>query len=218
MRIALVVAVHPNRTVDLVFQDTGLRVAGAHVLSSLVASDSGVWDVPSVPRPMSENNAGELPTTGRQLVAAVDMCAGRWVVTGFLHPLGGQMAFTQPDRHVERHSSGAYSTVAPDGSIEIWHPSGAFVRIGTGAAHEPLAQYSLDNVWKETATAPQPTIAVHTGKIDLVIDPQGNVSLHTAGNGELAFDGTLGITSKGAMMIHSDGAVTITGSTVNLNP
>jgi hypothetical protein len=217
MRIALVVAVHPNRTVDLVFQDSGLRIAGAHVLSSLVSSDSGVWDVPSVPRPTSEKTAGQLPTNGRQLVAAVDMCAGRWIVIGWLHPLGGQMAFTQPDRHVERHSSGAYSTVAPDGSVEVWHPSGAFVRIGTGAAHEPLAPYSHDKAWKEIASAPQPTIAVHTAKVDLTIDPQGNISLHTAGNGSLAFDGTLAVVSKGAMTIHSDSTVSITGTQINLN-
>ena len=217
MRIALVVAVHPNRTVDLVFQDTGLRIAGAHILSSLVASDAGVWDIPSVPKPTSEKLAGELPTTGRQLVAAVDMCAGRWVVLGFLHPLGGQMAFSQPDRHVERHSSGAYSTTAPDGSFEYWHPSGAYVRVGTGAAHEPLAPHSLDNTWKEIATAPAPTISLHTAKYDLTIDPDGNVNLHAFGTGQLAFDGTLAITSKGAMTIHSDSTVTITGTQINLN-
>lgn len=218
MRLALVVAVHPNRTVDLVFQDTGLRIAGAHVLSSLVTSDSGVWDIPSVPRPTSERLAGELPTTGRQLIAAVDMCSGRWVVTGFLHPLGGQLAFTQPDRRVDRHSSGAYSTVAPDGSLELWHPSGSFVRIGTGAAHESLASISHDNAWREVSNAPTPTISVHTAKFDLTIDPSGNLTVHTQGNGAIAVDGTLAVSSKGAMTIHSDADVTITGAHINLNP
>jgi hypothetical protein len=217
MRVALVVAFHPNRTCDLVFQDTGLRIAGAHILSSMVSNDGGVWDVPSVPKPTSERLAGELPATGRQLVAAVDMCAGRWCVVGWLHPLGGQLAFTQPDRHVERHSSGAYSTVAPDGSIEVWHPSGTFLRLGTGAAHEPLAPISHDKAWKEVSNAPQPTIHLHTAKVDLTIDPQGNVTLHTAGNGSLAFDGTLAVASKGAMTIHSDVSVSVTAPQINLN-
>jgi hypothetical protein len=187
------------------------------MLSGLVASDCGTWSVPSVPKPTSERLAGELPATGRQMVAVMEQISGRWAAIGFLHPLGGQLAFTQPDRHVERHSSGAYSTVAPDGSIEVWHPSGTFLRLGTGAAHEPLAPISHDKAWKEVSSAPQPTIHLHTAKVDLTIDPQGNITLHSAGNGSLAFDGTLAVASKGAMTIHSDVSVSVTAPQINLN-
>lgn len=234
MRLAQVVAVHPKyRTCDIVFCDTGMRVAQVHVLSSLVASDAGVWDMPSVPKPTSEATAGGPPSSGRQLTAVVDSVAGRPVVLGFLHPLGGQMAFDQDNRQVTRHASGAYSTIAPDGSIETWHPSGAYVRIGTGA-HEPLAPLSWNQTWKETGDAAPPTVTLHAPKFDLSIDPDGNVTMHGQGNATMTADKTmtwvsgqdmhfnagttLSFTSQqGTTVSASGGAFSVTAPTINLN-
>jgi hypothetical protein len=181
MRFAQVTAVHAaRRTVDLVLMDTGLRVAEVHILTSMVASDAGEWDLPTVPLPGSEQVAGALPTQGRALVATVDQAGPAFVVTGFLHPLGGQMAFTQDNRQVYRHASGAYTTIAPDGSIETWHPSGAYVRIGTGG-HESLAPLSVNQAWKEVTNAPVPTITVHATNFNMTISPGGVVDLTAAG-------------------------------------
>lgn len=182
MRLAQVVAVHPSRrTVDLVFADTGLRVAEAHVLSSLVASDAGEWDFPSVPKPQSEQSAGGLSATGRQLMAGIDFVEGRPVVMGFFHPMNGQMAFKEDDRQVYRHQSGVVTTIAPDGSIETWHPSGSYFRMGTGP-HQSLASISANQNWVERSDAPKPTITVISGTFSLTIDPSGNISLTTSGN------------------------------------
>lgn len=203
MRLAQVVAVHTERrTVDLVYLDTGLRVAEAHILSSLVASDAGEWNVPSVPKPSNEAAAGGVAQTqGRQLVVAVDELAGRPVVVGMLHPLGGQMVFTQPDRQVQRHSSGTYLTTAPDGSWELYHPSGSYFRIGTGP-HEQLAPISANQSWQEVTTAQAPTITLSTPKFTLTVAPNGDVTMNS--------QGAIHVTASNGMTIAAN--VDITGN------
>lgn len=187
LRFAIVVAVHNDRrTVDLVFTDTNLRVPEVSCLAAMVASDAGVWDVPSVEKPSDEAQAAALPQQGkRQLVAVVAEAYGRPFVLGFFHPLAGQMAFTEDDRFVRRHQSGAYSTIAPDGSIELWHPSGTYARIGSGA-HQSLTDLSANKNWDEKTDADAPTITISMpGKkgeqpnFSLVVSPDGTVTLNT---------------------------------------
>ena len=216
MRLARVVAVHGSRrTVDLVFMDTGLRVPEASVMSSMVSSDAGVWNVPSVPPPTSEQSAGSLPKQGRQLIACVDFSSGLPVVMGFLHPLGGQIAFDQPDRQVDRHASGAYTTIAPDGSIETYHPSGSYIRVGAGA-HESLS--GLNGAWQEASGAPAPTVTVHCPKFDLTIDPAGNVTVHGQGNANMTFDQSLTVSSGADMAFHAGGGLSFTaGAATTMN-
>jgi hypothetical protein len=137
----------------------------------------------------------------------VDCIGNRPVVVGAFHPLGGQMTFTQQDRHVVRHSSGTYTTVAPDGSYETFHPSGTYVRVGTGA-HESLTPLSLENVWKEISDAPAPTITLHHPKLDLTIAPDGTVTLHG--------QSTAGVTIDKAMTLNVPQGLTINGN-VTLN-
>lgn len=205
----MVVAVHPERrTVDLVYADTGQPVGEVN-LSGWVSSDGGHWHIPSVPKPESTATQSSPPQTGRQLIALVDHVGSRPVVVGFLTPPETQMAFTEQDREVHRHSSGAYTTIAPDGSIETYHPSGAYFRIGTGA-HQNLGPVSRENAWKEVANAAQPTITLQSQHFTLTVDPSGNVSIHC--------DGNLSMTSGGTMNLQSTGAMTIRGSTIDFNP
>lgn len=213
MRLAQVIAVHTiRRTVDIVFTDTSLRVAEVHVLSSMVASDAGVWNFPSVQKPATESQAGALPRTGRQLAAVIDQVEGRPVVVGFIHPLGGQIAFNQDDRVVDRHVSGAYTTIAPDGSIETYHPSGAYVRIGTGA-HEPLSPFSAHQNWDEKTSAPAPTITVHAAKFDLTIDPSGNVTFAAQGTITVTGGKAVKIAAGTSMELDAPGGLSVNANT-----
>lgn len=214
MRFAIVVAVHPERrSLDLVFTDTGLRVPEVQCLSGMAASDAGVWDIPSVPKPTDEAQAGALPKSGRQLVAAVDDAYGRPVVVGFLQPLAGQIAFTEDDRFVRRFVGGGYLTVAPDGSIELWHPSGTYARIGTGP-HEKLAPISANKNWTEVTNAPKPTITLITPGasgsdpplFSLVVGPDGTVTIGT--QKAVNITATEGVNITANVAIHGNVAVT----------
>lgn len=217
MRQAVVVAVHPDRrTLDLVYADTAMPVAEVSI-AGWVSSDGGHWHIPSVPKPQGIATQGSPPDSGRQLIALVDQVGGRPIVVGFMSPPTTQMAFTEADREVHRHSSGAYTTVAPDGSMEGYHPSGAYVRIGTGA-HQSLTPLSRENGWKEESGAAQPTITVHTQQFSLVVEPSGNVSLTTTGTVSMTSQGAMSLSSQGALTLHSDADVTITGQHIKLNP
>jgi hypothetical protein len=216
MRQAVVVATHPGRrTVDLVYADTAMPVAEVSI-AGWVSSDGGHWHIPSVPKPKSIATQSSPPDSGRQLIALVDQVGGRPIVVGFMSPPTTQMAFTEDDREVHRHSSGAYTTVAPDGSIETYHPSGAYFRIGSGA-HQDLTSVSKEAAWKEVSDAAQPTITLKTQNFSLTIDPSGNVSLTCQGNLSMAAQGNASITAQGTMNLQSTGAMTIRGSTIDLN-
>jgi hypothetical protein len=212
-RLAIVTAVHSaRRSCDIVFTDSWMPVAEVKLLDSLVGSDFGDWDIPPVPLPTSIATIASPPQLpARQIIAVVDDANGRPIVTGFLHPSGGQMAFDQDGRKVYRHASGAYWTISPVGDIELWHPSGTFVRIGAGAAHEPLAQYSVDNAWTEVSTAPAPTISLTAPKISLTIDPLGNVTLNTQAS--VAIDAPNGVTVT-TPTFAVNGQITATGNII----
>jgi hypothetical protein len=208
-RLAVIVAVYPDRrTADIVMTDSWQPVSNVPILSSQVGSDHGSWDFPEVPKPSNSSQVASPSQTGRQIVALVDSAAGRPVIVGFLGPSGGQMAFTQQNRQVYRHASGAYTTIAPDGSLETWHPSGSYVRIGTGG-HESLSAHSVDNAWKETSGAAQPTITVHTEKFNVTIDPDGNLTMDTRGNVTVTADGDISMTNQGTFSASSVGAMTL---------
>lgn len=217
LRPAKVIAVHPERhTVDIVFSDTGQRVAEVQVIGD-AGSDAGSWSVPNVPKPTSEATPDVL-TSGRNLVAAVATVAGIPVVTGFLRPEGTQMTFSEQNRTVRRHASGAYTTIAPDGSIEVFHPSGAFLRIGSGG-HQDLAAISADGNWSIPAGAPNAQVTLATQGFSLTILPNGATTLQTTGElhmtyakavltGDVAITGAL--TATGEITAMAGGASSVT--------
>ncbi len=209
LRTAKVVAVHARRrTVDLVMNDNGARVADVQVISSHASSDSGGWDIPAVPLPGSEANPDTLAANGRNMVATVGMIGGRHVVTGFLPTQGTEMAFTEDNRAVHRHPSGAYVTTAPDGSMELFHPSGAFLRIGTGG-HQDLAEVSADGNWSIPAGAAPPQITLETAGFTLTILPNGATSLVTTSQLRMTFADAV-LTGD----VHLVGNLTTTGDVV----
>jgi len=212
LMIAQVVAVHAKRrTVDLVDCNTGGRYPDVFVASSMSGTDHGSWDIPSVPKPSTEADAGGINPDGRTIMAVCGFFLDRPLVIGFLRADDSMMAFDEDDRTVHRHASGTYHTTAPDGSTEIFHPGGAYVRIGTGEDHEDLTPISADKNW----TLPEPdtgaTIVVETKHKDgdgnlkgfkLIIRPTGEVVLTT--------DGDVSLTIHGDTTAQIDGNATVT--------
>ena len=221
MQRARVVAVHPERRrLDLVLLSNGQRLPNVRVLGSS-GSDTGSWDVPDVPRPAAEGTASDLPQgEQRALIAVVGWVDGAAAVFAFDHPPVTALAVNEQNRTVHRHPSGAYSTIAPDGSMEMRHPGGAYVRIGAGE-HQPL-----DNIagpgWAAKGGSPA-QITVVTGAVKVVIEPGGAVTVEGTGeltlsyghatlNGDVQLNGSLTVsgevTANGvALSTHEHGGV-----------
>ena len=219
---ARVVGTHPDqRRIDVVTLDRGIRINGVQVAVGACSSDSGVWNMPDTSGVSAAAAAG-LSTDGTRNVVALiaPMDGGGWVAMGFTYPNGGQLSFTEQNRHLDRHPTGAYTTVAPDGSIEIWHPSGAYLRIGTGA-HQPLASVTGPE-WVEPAKATDPTFTIATDQWSLVVQPNGaglltmpqglTIDANVTINGNLAVDGN-GSPGTIAATGNINSSETVTGST-----
>lgn len=212
LRLAQIVDVHPERrTVDICFLDNGFRLAEVRVMSEAAASDGGSWRVPSAPPPPSDMLAGGLVPSGRRLLAVVGSVAGKAIVLGFLPPSGGAVTFNQQDRDIHVHSSGAYWTIAPDGSVELWHPGGGYFRIGTGA-HEDLTPIAV-NGWS-FPEAEAPTVTVITQGNTIVATPGGPMTFTSAQfvfNGPSQFNGNIDCSGS----ITADGDVTAAGKSLD---
>lgn len=227
LRLAQVIGVHPERrTVELAYLDDGARAGEAQIASGVVGSDSGLWAVPSVPRPSSERQAGGINPSGRTLTAVVAAIHGRPIVLGFVSPLGSQMTFTEQDRAMYRHPSGAYATIGADGSIEVRHPGGAHLRIGAGANETVPAA----NGWSPPSGSP-PQITLTTSGFTLTVEPGGKTTLTTSNtvemtytaatmngpltvNGNVGINGTLGVQANGggSTTVNITGQINLTGS------
>lgn len=181
VELAQVIAVYPSRRkVDLAFLESGALVSNVTVMAAAASSVSGIWDVPEPPAPLSAAQAGGLPPSGLQLVAVVSKTKrGRPIVMGFIPPKGCVVTFNQQNRDIKLHPSGAYTTVAPDGSIEVWHPGGAYLRIGTGG-HEDLSGIA-SNGWNPPS-APPPQITLVTSGFSLTAKPNGDLDIINTGS------------------------------------
>ncbi len=179
LRLARIIAVHPQRRrVDVVFLDNGQRVADVPVAAGAVASDSGSWAVPSAPRPANDSQAADLPTSGRAMIAVCGFAADRPMVIGFHQPGTGAMAPSEQDRAIYRHPSGTYATVAPDGTVEVKHASGAHLRIGAGGT-APVPGVPAGG------GGAAPTVTLKTENVELKIAPDGKVTLEASNNVEM---------------------------------
>jgi hypothetical protein len=139
IRRARVVKVHPERrTLDCIDLDTGIPYAGVDILSLSMSSDSGLWSVPSVPRPSSHQSSMGIQDTGRIMVAnLLPAGGGRMVCIGFSHMAGATGALTaRDDELIYRHPSGTTITVEPNGTTIMALPGGVVHRLNIdGTAH-----------------------------------------------------------------------------------
>ena len=180
IRLAQVVRVNSaSRTLDLVCLDNNQPIQGA-TMAGKANSVSGSWDVPHMPPPASQQLAGQISPSGRSMVAVVAMLGNRGVVLGFLPSQNNFVAFTDPDRAVDVHASGVVISKDRFGNLQVQHPGGATIRIGS-ATLENLADVAAGGSFPLPEQA-APTITVSTANLTLTIDPAGDLAITTTGN------------------------------------
>ena len=145
LRKGIVVAAHPNdHSVDLVMSDDGSRIPGVPVMAHSASARTGGVDMPDVPTANGADKWDITKRTGQDMEAVVAFFGRNPVVIGFLYPQVSQMTFDDPKRKFVRHQSDVYHTIDGDGNMELYHPSGAYVRIAESLDHEDLEKKNTD--------------------------------------------------------------------------
>lgn len=176
-RQGIVVDVHPeDHSVDLVMLDDGSRVIGAQVISPNGSTRSGSTNMPSVPKKQDKWDITK--RTGQDQIALVAFVRNHAVVVGYLFPQISQMTFKEKDRTVSRHTSDVYTTTDDKGNTEIYHPSGAYIKIGETPDHDDLTDKNFDKNFKlDRNTGKQIYICVKSGDNHVTIDPSGKITV-----------------------------------------
>ncbi len=209
LTLARVVNIHPeSHAVDLVIMEDGRRIPGVQVLSGSAGTNFGFSDL-AVPDATGYDAKN---TKTRDIYAAVSWMNTIPVVVGFIFPQVSQVLFADKERMVYRHASDVYVTIDGKGNTEIYHPSGAFFRIGESGAHDDLTGKDYDKVWKIARNTGR-KVHIHLeqggGVAKLDIDPAGNIALQHAGN--------LSAKTGGSATIEVTGNTTVTTPTLTVN-
>ena len=214
LRLAKVTGVAPGGySVDLLFLDDGSRVPSVQVVSPSAATDAGYNSLIAPDTGADQWSAADSNT--RDLTAVVGFMQGFPVVLGFLFPQVCQMLFDRQNFEVKRHPSDVYTTIDDDGNVEVFHPSGTYLRIGETPDHEDLTGQDIDGLWKiskNTEKAVHVNLTVKsagTTKATVSIDPSGNISAMASGN--------INLTAAGDIVLNAGGNVDINGTRIDLN-
>lgn len=228
LRIAKVVKVlDKGRACDIVFVDNGAQASKVQVMSPDAATDCGVSGLITPTEP--DEPYGAKTTEERIVYAAVGFVAGNLpVILGFFYPQVSQMMFDRPNFRIYRHPSDVYVTFNDAGDVEVFHPSGTYLRIGEDPAHEDLEGQDFDQkfaITRNTDKEVHVKLQVRNGgedKASLHILPTGDVQLTTVADvtatvgGDVALSVSGSITSSAAAWNHTgdivvDGEVTANG-------
>lgn len=183
LKKARVVAVHPeDHSIDVVTFPDGARISGVQVLAPFASSNTGLHGGLGSPGTPGSGDKWDIrDDTTRKMVAIIGfMGPGLPVCLGFLFPQVNGLSF-KDGRLVLAHESGAYTSMMPDGSIESYHPSGSYVKLGTGA-HASMAGQDQDGRFAQSTAAPAPTYTVSVGSggselAKLAMGPTGAIAV-----------------------------------------
>lgn len=184
LSLGVVVATYPaGNSVDVLLDD-GSRLSNVQVSVPSGSSNSGIFDLPHVAG-AGQDSRWDFTSdrSNRYIRALVARCRGVPVVVGFLLPQVCQMTFDEPNRRIMRHASDVYTSIDDDGNVELFHPSGTFVRIGTSPDHEDLAGKDFDKKWNISRNTDKEVFVRVSipGAATLTITPAGVVTLEAAG-------------------------------------
>jgi len=181
--IGVVVATYPSGNSVDVLMDDGSRLSNVQVMVDSASSNSGTMDLPHVAGAGDNSRWDFTKDRTRSVRAVVDRIRGVPVVSGFVFPQVCQMTFDEPNRRIMRHPSDVYTSIDDAGNMEIAHPGGAYIRIGTDPDHEDLTGKDFDKKWAIVRnTDKQAYIRVCIpGKMTLTIAPSGVVTLDADG-------------------------------------
>jgi len=212
--------VHPeDHSVDIVMVADGSRYVGVQVLAPVAATDAGIFDMP-VPSLLADKWSQTQPRE-REVTAIVAMLGFQPVVLGFMYPQVNGMLFADLERRIMRHASDLYTSIDADANVEVAHPNGSYVRIGTAPDHEDLTGQDFDGHWKISKNTGRSThlqVVIKAGgvqKAKLHIDPDGNVTLEHTGNLVVTTGGnaTVDVTGAAAVTVGGNATVEVGGTT-----
>ena len=177
LKLGRIVAVHPSsHTVDATFPSDGRRINNIRVMSMSASSHSGSMDLPSPSIGKGKRDPGGRRLGDREMQGIFGMINDSFVCLGFLFPQDSQMMQGEANCSITRHVSGVYTAIDGDGNVDIVHPSGAYVRIGSGTSPKSLS--GANGNWNVPSKAAGTiTVKQAGGKASLTIDPSGKVEL-----------------------------------------
>lgn len=221
MKLARVTAYHPETNkADLLFLATGQRVPGVRVMSPQASSSSGRVGQ-AIPDGQTGADPFAVPRVGeRALIACVAYYDGVPVVQGFLPKEDSELLFADHDRVMERTPSDFYQTTDGKGNTEWYHPSGAYMRIGTSAAHEDLTGKDYQGKFKVRRNTNQQVymhFAQAGGKAAITLSPDGQITLQTVKGFLLASEGLIEIKTDFGIKINSAKSIRIKAGGVDLD-
>lgn len=207
--------------VDVVMNKDARQLSAVTVLCGMVSTASGSVDLhtPGAPsKPYDVQN-----TEGLNIWAAVAMFADLPVVIGFKAPELGEMTFDRVNFKITRHPSDVYTSIDDDGNVEVFHPSGTYLRIGEATAHEDLTGQDFDKrfaIKRNMDKAPHVFLAVRNGgeaKVSLDLKPDGGAALIATGDVDVTGQGNLTAVVQGTAHIESVGDATFKAPKVTLD-
>lgn len=239
LEIGMVVATYPQgMSVDVLLDRDGSRLCNVQVMVPFGSDKTGTLDLPDIGGPADDSRWDIRAKRDRYMRAVVGFFRGLPVVLGFLVPQETEITFKDKNRRVMRHASDVYTSIDDNGNVELYHPSGTYLRIGTSGAHEDLTGKDFDGKWQIKRNTNK-AVHVHLGVSNagsevasLNIDPSGNVNLQNdgnltadvggnvtatiAGNTSATIGGTLQATVTGAVTVNAAAGTTVNGPlTVN---
>lgn len=209
LRLGYVAKVHSeDHSVDLVMCDDGTRLIGVQVMSMGGSTRTGHVDMPEVPQQSDPWSITQ--PNGQDQKAVVAFSKAGPIVMGFLLPQISQMTFKDGKRKMNRHQSDVYHTVDGDGNMELYHPSGAYARMGETLDHEDLTNKNFDESFKTDRNTDKKVGArMSIAGATVEVDKDGNFKLSIK-NTEFTID------KDGNAKIKSDKTVTIDTPTLSV--
>lgn len=193
LELARVIESHPeSAAVDLFMLRDNRHLAGVPVLSGWAGNDFGATCL------------GEPQNGDRVIFAVVGWMNGDHpVVVGFLYPQVAQVLFEDKERAVWRHPSDVYVSIDADGNTELFHPSGAWFRIGEMPEHEDLTGKDYDKVWKISRNTDR--------KVHIHCEIPGQ------SRWDMSPDGRIDVWAKGEIKVRSEEHIALSAPRIDLN-
>lgn len=221
--MAQVVDIHPeSNSVDVVLMRNGQRIANVQVLHPSAGSTFGHIDL-AIPDLTDPDKYETIRTDTQDIYCLVCATSFRPVCLGFLYPQRSQMLFEEKERRLDRHTSDVYTSVDKDGNVEVYHPSGTFLRIGVDSQHEDLTGLDYDQLWaieKNTDKAVDVRIHVRNAggfKSEILLTKDGELKIQTVGDITVEGGEDISVTAVGDISMTTGGTMTLEAEQLNVN-
>lgn len=136
------------------------------------------------------------------------------------------------ETHLTQYEGGTWYRVKGNGTVEFSHPSGTYVRIGSGTALDPRQKHQRQGTTRQKVTysdlptaSEDPTLHVeHSSGTKITIAPSGAVTIESVATLDVTTQGNVNVQSGGDAVVHADGnlsadaigSVAVTGADVTV--